>query len=213
MKSVQSKITTIVGAQWGDEGKGKITDFFANQSNYVVRFHGGNNAGHTVIVDGKIFKLHGYQGEVKLYLNNIELISLSEIDCLYIEECHELIPYFIKNLRGRKKNILIVQFEDINTESEAKEIINKKVFLEEKFKLNNQDSEDNNINQYKVIDQNLGNIGEVDYIDEQSPQKLIKVINKTSSFFIPFHKKFIIEINNQSKVILVDIPEELININ
>ena len=53
-----SKITAIVGAQWGDEGKGKITDFFAGESDYVVRFHGGNNAGHTVIVDGNTFKLH-----------------------------------------------------------------------------------------------------------------------------------------------------------
>lgn len=58
MISKQCKITTIVGAQWGDEGKGKITDFFAGESDYVVRFHGGNNAGHTVIVNGNTFKLH-----------------------------------------------------------------------------------------------------------------------------------------------------------
>ncbi len=58
MTSQQSKITAIVGAQWGDEGKGKITDFFAGESDYVVRFHGGNNAGHTIIVDGVTFKLH-----------------------------------------------------------------------------------------------------------------------------------------------------------
>ena len=58
MPSNQSNITTIVGTQWGDEGKGKITGFFAGQSEYVVRFHGGNNAGHTVIVDGNTFKLH-----------------------------------------------------------------------------------------------------------------------------------------------------------
>ncbi|MCH7763546.1 MAG: adenylosuccinate synthase [Candidatus Marinimicrobia bacterium] len=51
-------MTAIVGAQWGDEGKGKITDFFAGEADYVVRFHGGNNAGHTVIVDGNTFKLH-----------------------------------------------------------------------------------------------------------------------------------------------------------
>ena len=36
-----SKITVIVGAQWGDEGKGKITDYFAGESDYVVRYHGG----------------------------------------------------------------------------------------------------------------------------------------------------------------------------
>ena len=53
-----SKITVIVGAQWGDEGKGKITDYFAGESDYVVRYHGGNNAGHTVIVNGSTFKLH-----------------------------------------------------------------------------------------------------------------------------------------------------------
>ncbi len=58
MNSHLSKITAIVGAQWGDEGKGKITDFFAGESDYVVRFHGGNNAGHTIIVDDVTFKLH-----------------------------------------------------------------------------------------------------------------------------------------------------------
>ena len=58
MSSDQSKITAIVGAQWGDEGKGKVTDFFAGESDYVVRFHGGNNAGHTIIVEGNTFKLH-----------------------------------------------------------------------------------------------------------------------------------------------------------
>jgi len=58
MSLKQSKITAVVGGQWGDEGKGKITDFFAGESDYVVRFQGGNNAGHTVIVDGNTFKLH-----------------------------------------------------------------------------------------------------------------------------------------------------------
>ena len=58
MTSYQSKITAIVGAQWGDEGKGKITDFFAGNSDYVVRFHGGNNAGHTVINDQGKFAFH-----------------------------------------------------------------------------------------------------------------------------------------------------------
>ena len=162
---------------------------------------------------GKIFKLHGYKGEVKLYLNNIELISLSDIDYLYIEKDHELIPYFIKNIRGKKENVLIIQFEDISTEIEAKKILNNKVFLEKKYRLIKQDSEDNNINQYKVIDQKLGNLGKVDYVDKQSPQKLIKVIGKNKDVLIPFHKKFIIKIDDKSRVILVDIPEGLMSIN
>jgi adenylosuccinate synthase len=50
--------TVIVGAQWGDEGKGKVVDLLAEQANMVVRFQGGNNAGHTIIRDGETFKFH-----------------------------------------------------------------------------------------------------------------------------------------------------------
>lgn len=51
-------ISVLVGAQWGDEGKGKMVDYFAKQSDLIVRFQGGDNAGHTVINDYGIFKLH-----------------------------------------------------------------------------------------------------------------------------------------------------------
>ena len=48
---------TVVGAQWGDEGKGKIVDWLSNRADVVVRFQGGHNAGHTLVVDGKTYKL------------------------------------------------------------------------------------------------------------------------------------------------------------
>ena len=52
------KSLAVIGAQWGDEGKGKITDFLAEQADMVVRCQGGNNAGHTVISGGEEYKLH-----------------------------------------------------------------------------------------------------------------------------------------------------------
>ena len=48
----------VLGAQWGDEGKGKMTDYLAEEAQVVVRFQGGNNAGHTVEVGDKQYKLH-----------------------------------------------------------------------------------------------------------------------------------------------------------
>jgi adenylosuccinate synthase len=48
----------VVGAQWGDEGKGKIVDWLSERADVVVRFQGGHNAGHTLVVDGKVYKLH-----------------------------------------------------------------------------------------------------------------------------------------------------------
>src|SRR5947199_5064550 len=48
----------LLGAQWGDEGKGKATDLLGEQVDYVVKYNGGNNAGHTIVVDGEKYALH-----------------------------------------------------------------------------------------------------------------------------------------------------------
>ena len=48
----------VVGAQWGDEGKGKVVDLIGQQVDWVVKFNGGNNAGHTVVIDGESYALH-----------------------------------------------------------------------------------------------------------------------------------------------------------
>src|SRR3712207_7328936 len=48
----------VVGAQWGDEGKGKATDQLGSRVDYVVKYNGGNNAGHTVVVGGEKYALH-----------------------------------------------------------------------------------------------------------------------------------------------------------
>jgi adenylosuccinate synthase len=50
--------TVVVGAQWGDEGKGRIVDLFASQVDMVVRYHGGSNAGHTIMVGDEVFAFH-----------------------------------------------------------------------------------------------------------------------------------------------------------
>ena len=54
----------ILGAQWGDEGKGKATDQLGTRAEYVVKYNGGNNAGHTVVVDGEKFALHLLPGGI-----------------------------------------------------------------------------------------------------------------------------------------------------
>lgn len=53
-----NKVTVVLGAQWGDEGKGKVVDLLATEADVVCRCQGGNNAGHTVVVDGKEYDFH-----------------------------------------------------------------------------------------------------------------------------------------------------------
>src|SRR5210317_931768 len=48
----------VVGAQWGDEGKGKIVDWLSERADVIARFQGGHNAGHTLVIDSKVYKLN-----------------------------------------------------------------------------------------------------------------------------------------------------------
>ena len=120
----------IIGSQWGDEGKGKITDYLAEDADAIVRFQGGNNAGHTIVVDGKVFKLHGLPSGVvregKLaVIGNGTVVNLEElaeeiaqvteaggnIDGLRISDRAHLIMNYHKKLDGaeekyRGKNVV-----------------------------------------------------------------------------------------------------------
>jgi|TARA_B110000263_G_scaffold204673_1_gene185020 adenylosuccinate synthase len=107
-------ISVIVGAQWGDEGKGKVTDFFSAQSDYVVRFQGGNNAGHTIILDDRTIKLHlvpsgvlhpncrlvigtGVVIDPTVLINEIDLLKKEGlgVNLLISDRAHLIMPYHI----------------------------------------------------------------------------------------------------------------------
>ncbi|MBI2029793.1 adenylosuccinate synthase [Candidatus Gottesmanbacteria bacterium] len=123
-------ISFVVGTQWGDEGKGKIVDLLSQKADFVVRFHGGNNAGHTVIVNGKKYPFHlipsgilnknsvgvianGVIIDPAVLIEEINLLKKDGINLknkLYISDhCHLILPYHkaldeaYENARGKNK--------------------------------------------------------------------------------------------------------------
>lgn len=106
----------VVGTQWGDEGKGKIIDVLADRADYVVRFQGGNNAGHTVVVNGEKFILHllpsgmlhgngkciigpGVVVDPKVLLKELDTLEEkgAKIDHLFISDrAHIIMPYHVR---------------------------------------------------------------------------------------------------------------------
>lgn len=105
----------VVGTQWGDEGKGKIIDVLSEKADYVVRFQGGNNAGHTVVVDGEKFILQllpsgvlqagtcvigpGVVVDPKVFLDEIDRIEKrgARTDHVIISDrAHVIMPYHIE---------------------------------------------------------------------------------------------------------------------
>lgn len=107
-------VTVVVGAQWGDEGKGKIVDVLADKADYVIRFHGGNNAGHTVVNQFGTFKLHlvpsgvthrrtkliianGVVVDPTVLIEEIRMIEKADFNLkkrlLISPRCHLIMPY------------------------------------------------------------------------------------------------------------------------
>lgn len=122
--------TVVVGLQWGDEGKGKLIDILSSKSDYIVRYQGGNNAGHTVIVDGEEFIFHlipsgilhkgkicvignGVVVDPEALLEEIEIVKAKNIDVdshLKISErSHIIFPYhkILDKLREQKGSLKI----------------------------------------------------------------------------------------------------------
>ncbi|MBF0253345.1 MAG: adenylosuccinate synthase [Candidatus Omnitrophica bacterium] len=121
------KVTVLVGAQWGDEGKGKVIDVLTEKVQYIARFQGGNNAGHTVVIGDKKYVLHlipsgilhkgkiciighGVVIDPKSLLDEIDLLKEQGMDVdnqLKIsDKAHVIFPYHntIDELRELKKN-------------------------------------------------------------------------------------------------------------
>jgi adenylosuccinate synthase len=105
--------TVVVGTQWGDEGKGKVTDLLAKETSMVVRYQGGHNAGHTIVVDGRRFALqllpsgvlydhvvpvigNGVVVDPGVLLAEIDSLTTAGIDCSRLKvsgNAHLILPY------------------------------------------------------------------------------------------------------------------------
>jgi adenylosuccinate synthase len=105
--------TIIVGTQWGDEGKGRFTDLFAKEMYLVVRYQGGHNAGHTLVVDGETFALqlipsgvlyphitpvigNGVVVDPAVLLAEVDMLEGRGIDCSKLKvsgNAHLILPY------------------------------------------------------------------------------------------------------------------------
>jgi len=104
----------VIGLQWGDEGKGKIVDLLSENADYVVRYHGGNNAGHTIVLKDKTFKFHlipsgifhkkvhalianGVVIDPEVLIEEISILEQENVDLkkklVISPRCHLILPY------------------------------------------------------------------------------------------------------------------------
>jgi 16S rRNA processing protein RimM len=164
---------------------------------------------------GTVFKLHGYKGDVNIYNDDDIPFDFSALEYFLIELNNELVPYFIEKARSTKPNVVLVKFENVDSESAAKRIHKQKVYLPKEWMPETDESKitDKKLIGYSVIDINLGNLGKITFINSQTTQQLIYVSNDGKEFCFPMHKQFVKGINSSERIMEIEIPEEFLNLN
>jgi len=156
---------------------------------------------------GEFIKLFSFKGEIILYSDNT--ISLIEsLDTIFIDIDGAFVPFQIKKSKSHKKNIFRVLLEGISSESEAKDLLKKSVYIN---KLENQDNINNIVDNFNVYNNNEY-LGIVISTINKTGQTIIEVKMKEKIVLIPFVDEFIVEINYDLNKIDMILPDGLLDI-
>ena len=164
---------------------------------------------------GTVFKLHGYKGDVNIYNEDDIPFDSSILKYFLIEKNNELIPFFVESVRPTKPNVLLVKFEDVNSEEEAKRIHKRKIYLPKNWlpkKEKNKISKKQLIG-YNIIDIEMGKLGKISFINSKTAQTLIHVSKDGEEFCFPWHKQFVKNIDTKEGIMEVEIPKEFLDLN
>ena len=164
---------------------------------------------------GTIFKLHGYKGAVNIYNEDDIPFDFYTLDCFLIELENELVPYFIERARTTKPNVVLVKFEDVNSEEEVKKIHKRKVYLPKDWlpKTDKNEISEKQLIGYSVIDIKMGDLGKILFVNSKTAQTLIHVSKYGEDFCFPWHRQFVKNIDAEKKIMEVDIPKEFLDLN
>ncbi|MCQ2211535.1 MAG: ribosome maturation factor RimM [Paludibacteraceae bacterium] len=170
-----------------------------------------------VVQIGQIQKPHGLQGELAFSFTS-DVFDEVDIPYFICEIDGILVPFFIENYRFKNDEIALVKFERIDSEEDAKILINSPLFIEKKFLSDDiSDAEiegDTYYIGFKVLDENDELIGEITDIDNETENVLFLVVNeKGDEYIIPAVDDYIIEINDDQKEMKMQLPEGLLDMS
>lgn len=169
---------------------------------------------------GKFQKTHALKGELNAILE-IDPSFLENGNAMIIEDDGILVPYFVDSVRGKGKTSYLIKIKGIEDENTAKEFVNKNIYAikaeaSEYFEYENEEEliSENELAGYEICDAKGNRIGEIDYIDSSTANVLFVVKdNEDEKIFIPAIDEFIIELDKNNKIIKMELPEGLLDLN
>jgi 16S rRNA processing protein RimM len=161
---------------------------------------------------GYIAKLHGYKGEVSLFLDVTNPEDYTSLDALFIEINGQLTPFFITSFQLKNKGFAAIKLEGVDTENDAKLILRKSCYLPLTIlpELDDKHFYDHEIEGFAVIDEHCGAIGEVSQVIDLSVNPLLQIMKGDIEILVPFVNGLVQRVDRKTKTLYINAPEGLI---
>ncbi|MBD3637261.1 MAG: 16S rRNA processing protein RimM [Crocinitomicaceae bacterium] len=161
---------------------------------------------------GSVARIHGYKGEVSIFLDVNDPREYKELESVFVEIDGKLIPFFLEHLYLRNKGFAVAKFETIDSDKKANMLLKCGLYLPKDLLPEKEDDDFYHfeIENFKVIDDRLGEIGIVKQVLDISNNPIIQIDQNGSEILIPKQNEFIKEIDWDEETIYVSTPKGLI---
>ncbi len=162
---------------------------------------------------GFVRKTHGVHGEIALEFEPQFELAVEDAQCFFIDLEGLLVPFFVSadGIRFKSEKTALITFDWVETEDNARRLVGKEVYL---FKNEIIDDDDNNADSsflnYMLKDKKRGEIGRISEIDDYSGNIVLTVSNENRQILIPFNNDFVVSTDKKNKILVLDLPEGLI---
>lgn len=163
---------------------------------------------------GYIAKLHGFKGEVSLFLDVTDPSEYKSLDSILIEINGNLTPFFVTSFQHKNKGFVSLKLEGVDSENDAKALLRKNVYLPLTTlpELSGKQFYDHEVVGFELVDLSFGPVGKVVQIIDLPVNPLIQVDANGKEVLIPFVHDLVQEVDRANKKLIVKAPEGLLSI-
>jgi len=162
---------------------------------------------------GKIVKKYSFKGELLVKLDTDEPRQFLKMESVFVEQHKKLIPFFIDAVSLHKSTLLRVKFQEVQSEADANTLLGAELYLPLDLlpKLSGKQFYYHEIIGFKVEDEKFGYVGIITGVNDNTSQALFEIDHLGKEVLIPIADDFIKKVDRESKTILLNAPEGLIN--
>ena len=163
---------------------------------------------------GKIVKKYSFKGELLVRLDSDDPEIYEQMESVFVELNHRLIPFFIEHAQLHKSSLLRIQFEDVQSEEDAEALLGKELYLPLDLlpELTGNKFYYHEVIGFEVIDRTFGPVGKIRKINDTTNQALFVIDREGKEVLIPINDDFIEKVDRDNREVRVAVPEGLIDL-